>query len=81
VNLARILDIVIPRFVTEDVAVKQVGRSSMHEIVCSMKDIRPRERFDGIATYRMFNLFGFGFFQKQIGEVRPWANPHGRAAQ
>lgn len=78
-SLSKLLDILVPRFVTEDVAVKQVGRSSIHEIVCSMKDVRPGERFDGVATMRTFNLFGFGLFPAQVGDVRRWENPRSKA--
>ncbi|MBB3017642.1 hypothetical protein FHR70_000682 [Microvirga lupini] len=75
-KLLRLLDIIVPRFISEDTAVRRVGKSSMYEPVCSMKDIDPGERFDGIATYVMFNLFGQGLFPRQVGSIRPWVNPH-----
>lgn len=78
-KLLIILDILVPRFINDEVAVQRVGRSCMHEIVCSMKDISIGERFDGVATMQAFNLFGFGLFPKQIGEIRPWVNPHDKA--
>lgn len=67
-----------PRFVTEEFAMKQVGRSSLHDIVCLMVDVKPGERFDGVGTISSFRLFGVALFQKQIGRVRPWHNPHDR---
>lgn len=82
-SLRNLLDALIPRFMTEEVAVEEysdyfncIGIDAQYEIVCSMRDIKPGERFDGIATMRVFNLFGMGLFPKQIGEVRPWVNPH-----
>ena len=74
-TLSKLLDILVPRFVTEDVAVKQVGRSSLHEHVSPMKDITPSARYDGVATMCTFKLLGYRLFSKQIGEVRPRVKP------
>lgn len=71
-RLARIIDIVTPRFISEDVALIDVG--DQYEPVCSMNDIHDGERFDAIATFRSFNLFGLAIFPKMIGKVRPY--PH-----
>lgn len=77
-SLPRTLSILIPRFITREFAMKQVGRSSLHDIVCLMDDVKPGERFDGVGTISSFSLFGMDLFQKQIGQVRPWRNPHDR---
>lgn len=70
-----LLDALIPRFVTEDVALAG-NEQQGYRIVCCVDDIEPDERFDGIATIKCFNLFGFGLFPQQVGEVRSWINPH-----
>lgn len=75
---AQWLDTLFPRFTTREFAMKQVGRSSLHDIVCRLDDVKPGERFDGIATISSFRLFGLALFPKQIGQVRPWRNPHDR---
>jgi hypothetical protein len=71
-----LLDLLVPRFVTEEFAMKQVGRSSLHDIVCLMAVVKPGERFDGVGTITSFRLFGLALFPKQIGRVRAWRNPH-----
>lgn len=70
-NIRQLFDIILPRFITEDVALHDNG--DCYEIVCCMSDIQEGERFDGIVTMRTFNLFGLAIFPKQVGEVRPWA--------
>ncbi|MEN6549433.1 MAG: hypothetical protein ABFE07_25590 [Armatimonadia bacterium] len=71
--ILRLLDIVIPRFLTEDVCVLWDGET--YEIVCCLADACDGEEFDGIATMRCFNLFGIGLFPSFVGEVRPWQKP------
>lgn len=68
--IIKFLDICIPRFIDEDVALVNVD--GQLEIVCSMKDVEQDEVFDGIVTIRGFNFFGFMLFSKCIGEVRPF---------
>lgn len=75
---AQWLDTLFPRFITREFAMKQVGYSSLHEIVCRLDGVQPGDRFDGIATISSFTMFGLGFFPRQIGPVRPWKNPHDR---
>lgn len=77
-------DFAIPRFVTEEVALRYVGddftttRSEWddYEIACSLSDVEPGEIFDGIATVDCFQAFGFGFAYR-IGDFRAFVNPHG----
>jgi hypothetical protein len=73
-GIKQIFDILIPRFMTEDVALMETDEG--YEIVCAMSDIEHGEEWDGIATMKMFNMFGFAMFPRQIGEVRPWINPN-----
>ena len=71
-------DYLIPRFITEDVAVAMVGSGDnwdAFEIVCSMEDVEPGERFDGIAEVDAFMWFGIGVTYR-IGSFRKWVNPN-----
>ncbi|HCK4323262.1 TPA: hypothetical protein N0J77_002684 [Pseudomonas aeruginosa] len=67
----RILDILIPRFITERVALLEANDGHL-EIACALSDVRPGERFDAIATMRGFNLLGRIIFPRMIGAPRPW---------
>lgn len=56
----KILDILIPRFVTDLVAIRDHDDAS--EIVCCIGDLTIYDQYDRIATVRTFNLFGIGLF-------------------
>lgn len=75
-------DYLIPRFITEDVAVAMVGSGDnwdTFEIVCSMEDVEPGERFDGIAEVDAFMWFGIGVTYR-VGNFRAWgSDPWGDA--
>ena len=75
-------DYLIPRFITEDVAVAMVGgweNWDAFEIVCSMEDVEPGERFDGIAEVDAFMWFGIGVTYR-VGNFRAWGtSPRGDA--
>ena len=79
-SLRRLLDILIPRFMTENAAVDNTycdHCDNPHLVaICCMDDVEPGEEFEGIVTMSFFNLFGFALFPKQVGDVRPWVNPH-----
>lgn len=77
--LTRLLDIITPRFVTEEVALRDDGQHLV--IACSMADVRPGECFDGVATMRNFNLFGMALFPVMVGEARPWPGTESSADQ
>lgn len=69
-------DVIIPRFITEDVALRYDGNGledgwGCYEIVCAMQDVGPNEEFDAIATTDAFQAFGIGFCYR-IGNMRPW---------
>jgi len=68
--LLRILDVLIPRFLDEDVVVEL--RDDGYHLLFPMSEVEPHEVFDGIVTMRTFNFFGIALFPKQIGEVRPF---------
>jgi hypothetical protein len=76
----RLLDILIPRFVTEDVACLEVICDHCDELhllpVCSMESVEPGEVFDAIVPFSCFNLFGWVLFSRPVGEPMPFVNPH-----
>ena len=77
------LDFIVPRFITEDVALRYVGNPVMssfsewgdYEIACSMDDVQPGEEFDGIGSVDAFQFIGFGLTHR-VGNFRPFVNPH-----
>jgi len=68
--LYAIIDLLIPRFITEDVALEEID--GVLEIVCSMAAISEGEVFDGVVSIRSFTWLGLCVFPKQVGEVREW---------
>lgn len=64
------LDWAVPRFFTEDVALKDEG--DHYEIMCSMADLGPGGRYDAVVAIDAFNFFGRAYFPKTAGDVRPW---------
>ena len=78
------LDFIVPRFITEDVALRYVGNPVMssfsewgdYEISCSLDDVQPGEEFDGIGSVDAFQFLGFGLTYR-VGNFRPFVNPHG----
>lgn len=75
-----LLDILVPRFVTEDTALirdycSDCGVEHLHP-VCAMASVEPGDVFDGIASIKFFNLFGMAIFSRRVGPIRPWVNPH-----
>lgn len=78
------LDFIVPRFITEDVALRYVGNPVMssfsewgdYEIACSLADVQPGEEFDGIGSVDAFQFLGFGMAYR-VGNFRPFKNPHG----
>lgn len=80
-RLVRFLDILIPRFITEDAAAEleqcEHCDGPHYFPVCALADVRPGEVFDGIVTMEFFNLFGFALFARyDESSVRPFVNPH-----
>lgn len=78
---ARLFDMWVPHFSTRQMAMKRIGRSSLYDIVCCMDEVEPGEVHDGIGTISSFILFGYGYFPMQIGQVKPWRNPHDKEAR
>ena len=65
-----IIDLLIPRFITEDVALNEID--GILEIVCVMSDVSEGELFDGVVSVKSLVWFNKGFFPSQVGEVREW---------
>lgn len=65
----KFLDILIPRFITEDVALR-LNENDEYEVVCSMKDLGEYEQADAVMSMTSFNLFGLALFPKAAGAVR-----------
>lgn len=80
VTLRQLLDILIPRFITEDAAAElercEHCDGPHYFPVCALADVKPGEVFDGIITIRGFNLFGWVLFSRLVGDPRPFVNPH-----
>jgi hypothetical protein len=73
--------VLIPRFVTREMAMWRIGRSSLYDVARELRHVGPREKYDGIATVTSFNLFGLTLMERQVGNVRPWINPHDKVTQ
>ncbi len=57
-----IFDILIPRFITEDIAVIYNETTEDIFIICALSDVRLGEYYNYIATSRGFNFFGLSLF-------------------
>ena len=72
--LAFAFDVLVPRFLTEDVALVRIGLGAQvddWEVACSMRDVQPNERFDAVGTVDSFAWLGGGITYR-MGNVRPW---------
>lgn len=70
-NLIEFILLFIPRYTTDEVALKDTGDG--YDIICSMADLAPDEKFDAVATLNIFTWFGRAW--PVVGEkidVRPW---------
>ncbi|QJR79619.1 hypothetical protein CA267_001810 [Alteromonas pelagimontana] len=67
--LKRFIDIVVPRFIEEWVALKEVNEHLVP--VCCIDDVKEHEYFKWMAKSRGFNLFGAMLFP-QFGEPVPF---------
>jgi len=59
------LDKVIPRFITEEVALR-LSDDGVYEIICTMEDVTTQDKIDASCFFRSFNFFGSGWFPKPI---------------
>jgi len=64
----KFLDIVIPRFITENVAL--IGNDQQgYEVLCCENDLSPEDKYDVMGISRSFNFFGLALFPKVTVEV------------
>lgn len=73
-SIRQLLDILIPRFCTEDFAVS--GTQEHWQIVCAMRYVEPGERFGAIVAIKHFSWLGLGFGGQFVSGFRPFVNPH-----
>lgn len=69
-----LVDFLIPRLITEDVALEKVRPGTgleCYEIACLMTDVRPGEMFDAIATVDSVTWLGIGVTYR-AGDLRPF---------
>src|SRR5690606_28247269 len=77
-TLRRLLDILlalIPRWATEDWAVRLVGEFEVEPVKC-MQYVEPGEVYDGIAELTYFTWLELAFGGGEVATLRPWVNPH-----
>jgi hypothetical protein len=65
-----LLDLLIPRIITEETALSWNGQE--WEAVCRMADIKPGETFDAVVTISGLTFLGLMFFGRMVDEPRPW---------
>lgn len=58
--MAKWLDILIPRFTTERVAVVYSDENGW-DVLCCEADLKPDDKYDAMGTARTFAWFGWGF--------------------
>lgn len=59
-TITRVLDFLVPRFVTEWVAF--VSEGEYYYPACAVSDLEPGEMPDAVGITKCFALFGFGLF-------------------
>jgi len=58
-----LLDVLIPRFLTEDVAIIE-NDDGEYIVLCVVEDLQPTDNYDKIVSISCFNLFGFALFPR-----------------
>lgn len=73
-----IFDIIIPRFIKEEVAFGLLGGTEDPEVdeyypICALADVHDEDtEVVMIGVMKSFNLFGFALFPKLMGELYPY---------
>lgn len=68
----KILDILIPRFITEEVAFEYDEDLDAYAPAFSIADLGPGEIPQQVGTIRSFNFFGCALFPKLVGELHDY---------
>ena len=61
--IKQLFEFIIPRFVSENVAVKKGGPGEYH-IVCCEDDLKPGDSYDFLAPCKSISWLGFGWFAR-----------------
>ena len=69
--LATLADLLIPRFIYEDVVLEQLD-SGTYATVMPLANIEPGEVFDAVCPVCVFTWFGVAWFGWAVGEPRPF---------
>lgn len=67
-------DFLVPRIVTEDVAVNWDGDE--YTVVCPVKELEPYEEHMGVCKIKAFTWLGVGFFGRMEVPPRDFYNPN-----
>lgn len=75
VCFVRFLDVVVPRFIQEEVAFYEVGQDGediLYAPLCAMRDLTEAD-VDAtvVGTMRSFNLFGMALWPKLVSTLEP----------
>lgn len=67
-----IFDIIIPRFIKEEVAFIEVGVDEVMPL-CALADVEEDDdSIVAVGTMKSFNLFGMALWPKLVGELREY---------
>ena len=69
----KILDFLVPRFVTEEVVFEElacIGPDVVWVPACGLDEIKPGERYEKIGVIRSFKFLGVSYGCQVIGELR-----------
>lgn len=66
--LLALLDLLIPRFVTDHVSLERTGEDE-YEVIGLVEDFPDDFPHQAVCHVTCFNLFGFGFFPTVEGEI------------
>lgn len=72
----RLLDFILPRFVTEDVVFEELicrGHVDSWSPACAVSEIKPGERYEKIGTIRRFKFLGMSYGIQLVGELRDFS--------
>lgn len=71
-NIKRFFDIIVPRFITEDTALRLDKSTNSLYPICCVLDLEPGEIPDAVCKIKLFNFFGLALFPKQDSLPMTW---------
>lgn len=77
--IIRALDLLIPRFIREEVAFGLYGDTEDPDVceyypICPVSDITCDDEVYMVGTMRSFNILGVAFFPKLVGNLSPYVD-------